>query len=199
VKQPEQQSALFWLSHDLGVLTMSIATEENTWINTLDSNKPEVLQKARYIIDSNYYCTLSTCSPDGFPWASPVFFAYDQDWNIYWASATASRHSQNLHHNRGRAAIAIYSTSADEGKGQGLYLSGIAGELEPERTPSVMKIFLNRVDKPPVRTEADYLPPSYRRLYHFRPQEVWITGERAAFGNVLVDTKIQLNLADLAG
>ncbi|HEY9736266.1 MAG TPA: pyridoxamine 5'-phosphate oxidase family protein [Trichocoleus sp.] len=178
---------------------MLIATEENAWINTLDASKPEVLGRARHLIESNVYCTLSTCSPDGFPWASPVFYAYDSDWNIYWSSAIASRHSQNLLCNQGRAAIAIYSTHAEEGKGQGLYLSGTAKELQPKQTAAVMQMLLKRVGRPLVRAEADYLPPSYRRIYRFRPQEVWVTGERAAFGNVLVDTKIELSLSDLTG
>jgi hypothetical protein len=178
---------------------MSIATEGNAWVNTLDSQRPEILARAQQILERNVYCTLSTCSPDGFPWVSPLFYAYDADWNIYWSSATAAQHSQNLYRNGGRSAIAIYSTHAEEGKGQGLYLSGTAGELDPDRTSSVMQRLLKRVGRPVVRTEADYLPPSYRRFYHFRPQAVWITGERLAFDNVLVDTKIQLKLADLVG
>ncbi|HEY9878744.1 MAG TPA: pyridoxamine 5'-phosphate oxidase family protein [Leptolyngbyaceae cyanobacterium] len=180
---------------------MSVAKAENGWVNTVDAQKPEVLEKAQHIIESNLYCTLSTCSSEGFPWASPVFFAHDQAWNLYWSSATVSQHSQNLYRNQGRTAIAIYSTSVDEGKGQGLYLSGTASELAPERTPEIIKLLLQKLmlrgGTPPVRTAADYLPPSYRRIYHFQTQAVWITGERAAFGNVLVDTKIQLNLSDL--
>lgn len=177
---------------------MSIATSENGWINTAATQQPEVIQRARYIIESNLYCTLSTCTPDGFPWASPVFFAYDRSWNLYWSSATASQHSQNLYANQGRVAIAIYSTRVDEGKGQGLYLNGTASELAPEQTSAIMQLLLERTDRSLIRTEADYLAPSYRRIYHFRPQKVWITGERMAFGNVLVDTKICLNLSDLA-
>jgi hypothetical protein len=30
-----------------------------------------------------------------------VFFAYDEGWNIYWCSALASRHSQNIHNKTG--------------------------------------------------------------------------------------------------
>jgi hypothetical protein len=95
------------------------ATAENGWVNTIDSKNPEVIAQARHIIESNLYCVLSTCSSDGFPWVSPVFFAGDEGWNIYWASAVASRHSQNLCSNNGRAAIAIFDSSVPAGTGKG--------------------------------------------------------------------------------
>lgn len=177
---------------------MSIATAENGWINTVDGQTPTVLERARHIIESNVYCTLSTCSPNGFPWASPVFFTYDAGWSIYWSSATASQHSQNLYQNHGRAAIAIYSTNVPQGSVQGLYFSGTAGEVEPRQVLPIMQLLFKRVKGPtPDRTEADYLDPSPRRIYRFQPDTVWMTGERLAIGNQLVDTKIQLNLRDL--
>lgn len=177
---------------------MSIATAENYWVNTIDSRKPEVLDRARRIVESNVYCTLSTCSSDGFPWASPVFFAYDQRWSIYWSSATISRHSQNIYNNYGRAAIAIYSTDVPQGSAQGLFFSGTAAEVEPEDVSSTMQLLFKRVKgNVPDRTDADYLAPSPRRFYRFHPTEVWITGERLAIANQLVDTKIQLSLRDL--
>ncbi len=44
---------------------LEVASAENGWINTVDAHKPEVLEKARQIIASNIYCSLSTCSVDG--------------------------------------------------------------------------------------------------------------------------------------
>jgi len=52
---------------------MEPATALNGWISTIDSKNPEVIAKARHIIESNLYCVLSTCSPEGYPWVSPVF------------------------------------------------------------------------------------------------------------------------------
>lgn len=50
------------------------ATEANQWVNTADSDNSAVLQKAKNIIESNLYCSLSTCSTEGEPWISPVLF-----------------------------------------------------------------------------------------------------------------------------
>ncbi|MDA0265928.1 MAG: pyridoxamine 5'-phosphate oxidase family protein [Cyanobacteria bacterium] len=177
---------------------MSTANADNTWINTVKGQDPAVLTQARQIIAANIYCTLSTCSAAGWPWASPLFFAYNPNWHLYWSSAIASRHSQNLAQNQGRAAIAIYSTQAGEGKGQGLYLSGVAGELPPDQVDAVMQALFQRAGgDPPQRTAADYRDASPRRFYRFQPAAAWITGARLAVGNQLVDTKIELSLVDL--
>lgn len=177
---------------------MTFATAQNAWTDTLKGEDPEVLAQAQRILEANIYCTLSTCSTEGWPWASPVFFAYDPHWAIYWSSAIASRHSQNLAHNQGRVAIAIYSTHVEALKGQGLYLRGCAGELAPDRVDSVMQALFQRAGgAPPNRTAADYLGDSPRRFYGFQPTAIWITGARLSVGNQLVDTKIELNLAAL--
>lgn len=177
---------------------MSIATSENGWINTADGRNPEVITRARQILEGTIYGTLSTSSPDGLPWASPVFFTYDSAWNLYWSSAIVAQHSQNLYANQGRAAIAIYSTHHNEGKGQGLYLSGTALEVQAEEVERLILLLLKRAAKGQQRTPADYLAPSPRRLYRFQPQTVWITGERIALSEtILIDTKIKLDLATL--
>ncbi len=177
---------------------MTIATAANGWVNTVDGQHPEVIAKAQHLLDATIYCTLSTCSPDRQPWASPVFFAYDSDWTLYWASAIAAQHSQNLLANQGRGAIAIYSTQPDEGKGQGLYLVGTAAEVREGDVARVIPLLVQRSGQGHHRIPADYLPPSPRRLYRFTPQSVWMTGARLALSDrILIDTKIELDLATL--
>ena len=48
-----------------------MATAENGWISRVEGENSELLERAERTIASTLYCTLSTCSPDGFPWASP--------------------------------------------------------------------------------------------------------------------------------
>lgn len=177
---------------------MTIAMAENGWINTVDGQTSEVIARARQILEGTIYASLSTCSPEGLPWASPVFFTYDSGWNMYWASAMVAQHSQNLYTNQGRAMMAVYNTIREEGKGRGLYFSGIAAEVEPEDVERVIPLMMKRAANGQQRSPADYLAPSPRRLYQFQAQAVWITGERLALSEtVLIDTKIQLDLASL--
>ncbi|WOD40995.1 pyridoxamine 5'-phosphate oxidase family protein [Nodosilinea sp. E11] len=177
---------------------MAIATADNGWVNTVEGQNPAVLERARQLLAGTIYCTLSTCSSAGQPWASPVFFAYDSSWNLYWASAIVAQHSQNLSANQGRGAIAIYSTQPEEGKGQGLYLTGTAAEVPPAEVAQVIPLLTQRSGQGHRRTPADYLAPSPRRLYRFQPQVIWMTGDRLALSeSILIDTKIQLDRAAL--
>jgi uncharacterized protein YhbP (UPF0306 family) len=107
-------------------MIMESANVANRWVNTIDSKNPEILARAKSIIANNIYCTLSTCSDDGYPWVSPVFFAYDEKLRLYWSSAVVAKHSQNLYENNGRAAIAIFNSSVSEGAGEGLYFYGVS-------------------------------------------------------------------------
>lgn len=175
---------------------MAIATEANGWVSTPEA-EAAAIEAAQRLLAAGRYCTLSTCSADGFPWASPLLYVYDERWRLYWSSAVAAQHSQNLVANQGRAAIAIYSSDAAQSQVEGLYLSGTASELPPEQVPYVLTRLRQRLGDRPPRRAADYLPPACRRFYQFQPSSVWITGERLAVGSVRVDTKVQLSLAAL--
>ncbi len=172
-------------------------TAETGWVSTPASCPVEVFEQVRSLLCQIHYCTLSTCTADGIPWVSPVFYAH-QGLKLYWSSAIASQHSQNLATNQGQVAIAIYNSQVAEGTAQGLYLSGLAKELDSDRTQAAMeRLFARAGGEPPQRTAADYLGESPRRMYQFVPQAVWITGDRVVVGRQLVDTKIRLNLEKL--
>ncbi|MFN6539615.1 MAG: pyridoxamine 5'-phosphate oxidase family protein [Nostoc sp. EkiNYC01] len=173
------------------------ASVTNRWVNTIDFQNPEAIAKGFRMMENNIYCSLSTCSFDGYPWVSPVFFAYDEKCNIYWSSAIESKHSQNLYSNGGKVAIAIFNSSVYEGTADGLYFYGTASELKPQETEKILKLLLNRAKRKHNRTADDYLNDSPRRIYQCQPQEAWVTGERLPFDNQLIDTKIQICLQSL--
>jgi len=53
---------------------MELPTVDNGWTDNTQEHNPELFQKASNILETNLYCTLSTASPEGEPWVSPVFF-----------------------------------------------------------------------------------------------------------------------------
>lgn len=178
---------------------MEPATAANQWVNTLDSRNPEVIEKARSILQENFYCTLSTASASGDPWSSPVYFAYDDRWHLYWASTIVARHSQNLETNGGRVSVSLFSVNPDSSV-KGLYLYGVAGALEdPTAIEPAMVLLVNRRE-PVERTVEDYWGESPRRIYHFTPQQAWVYGPRLDIGHPQrpVDTKIQVDLGMLS-
>ncbi|WP_293166842.1 pyridoxamine 5'-phosphate oxidase family protein [Okeania sp. SIO2C9] len=160
------------------------STASNGWVNTLESDKFEVYERAKQIIDNNLYCVLSTCSITGEPWCSPVFFAYDESWHLYWFSAVASRHSQNIYHNQGKVAIAIFNSAVPEGTGIGLYFQGTADECrEKDQIERALVLLRNRASQPENRPYYGYLGDSARRIYCFFPHQAWVSGERLEVGN----------------
>jgi Pyridoxamine 5'-phosphate oxidase len=175
---------------------MALATAENRWVGTDAEAQIALHQKVTGIFQSTLYCTLATCSPEGVPWATPLFFVWDSRWCLYWSSAIASLHSQNLAANGGKASITVYSTEVAQSGVQGLFFVGMAGEVSCDRTTATImnQLFDRTRGSRPQRSAADYLGTSPRRIYQFTPEQAWITGERLKVGNQLVDTKLQLDL-----
>lgn len=191
MRSPDQTMTLFAL-----VKMMEPAKLDNAWTSTLESRSPEAIAKARRLLDVTCYCSLSTCSSAGEPWASPLLFAYDRRWRFYWSSAVAAQHSQNIYQT-GKAAIAIYASGVPQAAVEGLYLSGSAQELERDRAADIAALFDQRSPRPKPRSPQDYQDPSPRRFYQFSPEAVWITGDRLLYQDQLIDTKIRLDLESL--
>src|SRR5258708_17012146 len=88
-------------------------------------------EKYREIIKKNIYLAVATASKEGKHWISPVFYAFDDGYNLYWVSNKDSLHSQLIRANP-QVAIVIFDSSVPEGAGDGVYFEAIASELETE-------------------------------------------------------------------
>jgi hypothetical protein len=165
---------------------------DNQWITTVLPTPQPLLEQAQRLLANTRYCALSTCSADGLPWISPLLFTVDAQLRFYWSSAITARHSHHLYTNAGRSAIALFPAQPPT---EGLYFTGIATELDATGVESILPLVRLRTGSPRVAT--DYLGDSPRRLYQFVPAAGWITGDRLAVGDQLVDTKITLDLTAL--
>lgn len=77
--------------------------------------KSRSLDWKKYLIeclDSTTFCCIATVDPKGV-WANPVYFAYDEKFNLYFISQMCSRHMQNLKKDP-RISVAIYKTEQKE-------------------------------------------------------------------------------------
>ena len=86
---------------------------------------------ARQIIGNIKYITIATASADGVPWNTPVYSAFDSDYNFYWASDQESQHSRNIAANP-QVLLAIYDSTVPEGTGRGVYVQARATRLETD-------------------------------------------------------------------
>ena len=171
-----------------------LATAANGWVDTTKATDPEAIALVKELLETQIYCSLSTCSPAGLPWSSPLLFVWDQGLNLYWSSAIAAQHSQNLSQNQGRAMVTVYDAS----RIKAAFFAGKAAELtalEPLR--QVLSRFDQRAQRPTPRQAADYLGDSPRRMYQFTVEQAWVSGDRLLSQGQLIDTRIQLDLDGL--
>lgn len=74
---------------------------------------------------STEFCCVATTDDSGV-WCSPVYFAWDEAFSLYFISQKSSRHMRNLEKDA-RVSVSIYSTAQfHSGDVAGIQLSGIA-------------------------------------------------------------------------
>lgn len=71
-------------------------------------------------------------SSDNQPWVCSVWFAADENLNIYWFSSTTRRHSQEIMKNQ-KVAAAIVLPQTPEDQPRGLQLQGVAELLTNQK------------------------------------------------------------------
>ena len=101
-------------------------------------------EKARHVIETNNYVTVATTDNEGNPWAAPVFFAYDKDYNLYFLSAVDSRHAENLAQNPNIAAV-IFDSTSPVGQSDGVQLEGKVIPVERKAVAKVINIYCKRL------------------------------------------------------
>jgi len=88
-------------------------------------------ESAKAILSQVLYITLATVGPDGLPWNTPVYAAFDEEYQFFWVSASQVRHSQNIKATH-RVAIVVYDSTAPAGTGKGVYIEARADEVTEE-------------------------------------------------------------------
>ncbi|MDE1856370.1 MAG: pyridoxamine 5'-phosphate oxidase family protein [Candidatus Micrarchaeota archaeon] len=149
------------------------------------------VRKAKETIRKILYITIATSSSSR-PWNSPVYSAFDKNFNFYWASWKDNQHSKNIRKNA-NAFVVIYDSRAAEGTGFGVYMSGRAYQLEREDNEDIgigAKLLAVRKGGKPRRID-EYLNSYPRRMYKFVPKRVWVNSDGKVNGNY-VDTRTDI-------
>ncbi|GAB3405148.1 pyridoxamine 5'-phosphate oxidase family protein [Flindersiella endophytica] len=95
-----------------------------------DSISEELNERARQVIDGNFYMTLGTIDPDNQPRVSPVYFTHGDYRRFYWISSPAAHHSVNVAE-RPAIALVIFNSTAPVGEGRAVYV-GATAEIVPD-------------------------------------------------------------------
>mgnify|MGYP001557860792 CR=1 FL=1 len=150
------------------------------------------MQRAKEIISKVLYITVATSSKEGSPWNSPVYSAFDENYNFYWASWKENQHSQNITGNN-RVFLAIYDSTVPEGTGEGVYIQARAYMLTDEKEIAHALFYLDgRVNKKP-HSPDQFLGNMPRRVYKAVPEKVWMNVEGEINGNY-IDKRIEIKL-----
>lgn len=153
------------------------------------------VNKAKKIISKILYITIATSSKDGAPWNSPVYSAFDEDYNFFWASDQNGQHSKNIAENN-KVFLVIYDSTAPEGTGEGVYIQAKAYKLEDSKDIQHGLNYLDgRVNKKKDSTTrvAQFQGDKPRRVYKAVPEKFWINGDGDINGEY-IDIRMKVDL-----
>lgn len=154
----------------------------------------DLSKRAREIIKKIIYITIATVSKDGQPWNSPVYSAYDENYNFYWASWTQNQHSKNIAENN-KIFIVIYDSKAHEGTGEGVYIKAKAyvlnDEKEIERAIRYLDARVGKKKDPKTRI-AQFQGNKPRRIYKAVPEKFWVNGN-GDIKREYIDVRFEVN------
>lgn len=153
-------------------------------------------KKAIEIIRGNIYMTIASASKNGKPWISPVFFAYDQHYNLYWVSNKNSRHSDLIRENP-QVAVVIFDSRAPEGEGDGVYFEAKVEELSKKsEIKHAMEVLNKRVTKNEfgVKKFNEVTNENVWRIYKAIPIKVSKLTEGEFVNGQYVDKRIEVSI-----
>jgi|SRR5579872_1514815 len=156
----------------------------------------DYIAQAKQIIKDNIYLTIATTSLNGKPWISPVFFAYDENYNLFWVSNKNSRHSKLIMENP-EVAIVIFNSKAPEGEGDGVYFESKVIILEDEKeVRQAIEVLDKRVSKDQFRLKGiqEVTGEGVCRIYKAVPYRITKLTEGEYINGQYVDKRVEVKL-----
>lgn len=124
-------------------------------------------------LNSTQFLSLATYGEKGV-WVCPVYFVFDEKFNLYFISQPTSRHMRNIKSNS-KVSVAIYSTNQSPLKDVfGVQLEGEANILsEPDEIEKARSTYFKETEfRQPVK-EGDYLTENSWLFVRIIPKEVY--------------------------
>ena len=112
---------------------------------------------------------IATCIDDQ-PWNVTVYFAYDDDLNIFWISKKATRHSQEIMKNPKVAGILVYDQQPSQKTIKGLSFEGIAEVLNGEDEEKASKIYIEQLNREQTLLEDIRSGKNPHKIYRIKPK-----------------------------
>lgn len=152
----------------------------------------DLSKRAKEIISRIQYVTIASVTEDGLPWNSPVFTAYDENYNFYWGTHKDSQKAKNIRTNN-NVFLVIYDSTVPSGMGEGVYIKATAQELTvPDEVKRIFELLKSRHatvfwDFAAVEEDGPI------RLYKATPQQAWMNDDGKKNGHYIdIRTEIAL-------
>jgi|SRR3989344_3300082 len=125
--------------------------------------------KVKNIIKDNIYLTLATS--DDIPWATPLYYCTDDEYNFYFISQLDSLHTKHIVKNP-TVAFAIFDSTQKEGAGTGIQASGKVYMLDT--TDAIQKALKFYHTSLLNCTPDDFVGIKPYRLFKLAPEKIYI-------------------------
>jgi len=132
----------------------------------------DLIERARDTLQSHANAALATVSPDGRPWNSPVYVAFDGDLTFYWSSHNDAEHSKNIAANA-NVLLVVFDSAEPDKSGRAAYIRARARELSKETDIQRAVERLAKRKRQTPRPPTDFMGEHRRRMYEAAPDMVW--------------------------
>lgn len=161
--------------------------------------------KAKKIIEENLYLTISVCDKESKPWIANLYYAVDKDFNFYWYSSKASRHSCCINGNSD-VALAIFNSTAVGDDTDAVYIQASASEIIGKlELIAGLKVYAQKMLRTGFTTSKlmterfakqyrDFQGLSKLRMYKAIPGHVWRLAPSEMFNGKFVDSRVEVQL-----
>lgn len=154
--------------------------------------KSQTKENALDLFRTIEYITIATTDAQGNPWGTPVFYAYDEQYNIYWSSLAESVHSQNINRNH-TAFLTLNSTQ--KGAWLGVYMNCNVECLEDEEEIIEALQLLGKRRGDPYKNMNKFLSKKLQRVYKATPLQIWMNdAEKDDDGDFVRDFRVEVVL-----
>ncbi len=152
----------------------------------------DLTKRAKEIIKQIDYITIASVTPEGMPWNSPVYSAFDDDYNFFWGTHIDSQKAQNIRNNE-NVFLVIYDSTVPPGTGEGVYVQAKAKQLrDPEEIQHAYETLKNRRPTP-FWDPAAFSESGPVRLFKAVPIKVWMNDDSEKDGHY-IDVRTEVSL-----
>ena len=159
-----------------------------------------IYELTKEIIKDNKFMSLATTDNDGKVWSTPLSYSIDENYNFYFTSELDSKHVMNIMDNP-EVSFTIFDSTRRVSDVDGLQISGIVGQVDPNNLEKVVKNYYQTVFKDPKEREEWEAPYTYflgeekpvYRFFQIMPTEIYKRDTEYLDG----DRRVKIDLEEL--